>query len=104
MEVVDKSIRDVISSQNEAFLDTFHNAMKEAIHGFPVGQVGPAYYNILDPSTKGLIKSVPAIKKQHQLVIMISRQFRVHLNKLKELLRIRYSIILDRQYSMCNSR
>ena len=33
MEVVDKSIRDAISSQNEAFLDTFHNAMKEAIHG-----------------------------------------------------------------------
>ena len=27
--------------------------MKEAIHGFPVGQVGPAYYNILDPSTQG---------------------------------------------------
>ena len=26
--------------------------MKEAIHGFPVGQVGPAYYNILDPSTQ----------------------------------------------------
>ena len=39
-EVVDKSIRDAISSHNEAFLDTFHNAMKEAIHGFPVGQVG----------------------------------------------------------------
>ena len=51
-EVVDKSIRDAISSQNEAFLDTFHNAMKEVIHGFPVGQVGLAYYNILDPSTQ----------------------------------------------------
>ena len=23
------------------------------IHGFPVCQVGPAYYNILDPSTQG---------------------------------------------------
>ena len=53
MKVVDKSVHDAISSQNEAFLDTFHNAMKEAIHGFPVGQVGPAYYNILDPSTQG---------------------------------------------------
>ena len=42
-----------MSSHNEAFLDTFHNAMKEAIHGFLVGQVGPAYYNILDPSTQG---------------------------------------------------
>ena len=53
MEIVNKSVRDAISSHNEAFLDTFHNAMKEAIHGFPVGQVGPAYYNILDPSTQG---------------------------------------------------
>ena len=26
--------------------------MKEAIHGFPVGQVGPTYYNIPDPSTQ----------------------------------------------------
>ena len=51
-EVVDKSVHDAISSRNEAFLDTFHNAMKEAIHGFSVGQVGSAYYNILDPSTQ----------------------------------------------------
>ena len=27
--------------------------MKEAIHGFLVGQVGLAYYNIPDPSTQG---------------------------------------------------
>ena len=53
MKVVDKSVCDVISSHNEAFLDTFHNAMKEAIHGFPVGQVGLAYYNIPHPSTQG---------------------------------------------------
>ena len=52
-EVVDKSIRDAISSHNKAFVDVFHNAMKEVIHGFPVGQRGPAYYNILDPSTQG---------------------------------------------------
>ena len=52
-EAINKSIRDAISSHNEAFLDTFHNAMKEAIHGCPVGQVGPAYYNIPDPSTQG---------------------------------------------------
>ena len=48
MKIVDKSVRDAISSHNEAFLDTFHNTMKEAIHGFPVGL---AYYNILDPLT-----------------------------------------------------
>ena len=53
MEVVNKSVRDAISSHNEAFLDTFHNAIKEAVHGFPTGQVGPAYYNIPHPSTQG---------------------------------------------------
>ena len=51
-EVVDKSIRDAISSHNEAFVDIFHNTMREAIHGFSVGQGGLAYYNILDPSTQ----------------------------------------------------
>ena len=52
-EIVNKSVRDAISSHNEAFLDTFHNAIKEATHGFPVGQVGSAYYNIPNPSTQG---------------------------------------------------
>ena len=52
-EVIDKSVHDAISSHNEAFLDIFHNAMREAIHGFPVGQGGSAYYNILDPLTQG---------------------------------------------------
>ena len=27
--------------------------MREVIHGFLVGQGGPAYFNILDPSTQG---------------------------------------------------
>ena len=52
MEVVDKSVHDAISSHNEAFLDIFQNVMKEAIHGFPVGQGEPACYNIPDPSTQ----------------------------------------------------
>ena len=52
-KIVNKSVRDAISSHNEAFLDIFHNAMKEAIHGFLVGQVGLAYYNIPHPSTQG---------------------------------------------------
>ena len=30
--------------------------MKKAINGFPVGQGGLAYYNILDPSTQGTNK------------------------------------------------
>ena len=36
-EAVNKSVRDAISSHNEAFLDTFHNTMKEVFHGFLVG-------------------------------------------------------------------
>jgi len=52
-EAIDKSVRDVISSRNEAFVDAFHNAMKEAIHGIPVSQVGSTCYNIPDPSTQG---------------------------------------------------
>ena len=39
-EAIDKSVHDAISSRNEAFVDAFHNAMKEAIHGVPVRQVG----------------------------------------------------------------
>ena len=42
-----------ISSHNKAFVDIFHNAMREAIHGFPVGQGGLAYYNIPDPLIQG---------------------------------------------------
>ena len=35
-EAIDKSVRDAISSRNEAFIDAFHNAMKEEIHGILV--------------------------------------------------------------------
>ena len=34
-------------------MDAFHNTMKEAIHGIPVGQVGSTRYNIPDLSTQG---------------------------------------------------
>ena len=53
MEAINKSVHDAISSRNEAFVDAFHNAMKEAIHGVPVGQVGSTCYYIPDPSTQG---------------------------------------------------
>ena len=53
MEAIDKSVRDAISSRNKAFVDAFHNAMKEVIHGIPIGQVGSTYYNIPDLSTQG---------------------------------------------------
>ena len=52
-EAIYKSVRDALSSRNEAFVDAFHNAMKEAIHGIPVSQVGSTCYNILDPLTQG---------------------------------------------------
>ena len=53
MEAVNKSIHDAILNHNEVFLNTFHNTMKEVFHGFPVDQVGPAYYNIPHLSTQG---------------------------------------------------
>ena len=53
---------------------------------------------------KGLIKPVLAIKKQHSLVMMMSRQLRAHLSKFKAPLLIKYKITLDHQCSMCNSR
>ena len=53
VETIDKSVRDAISSRNEAFVVAFHNAMKEVIHGIPVGQVGSTCYNFPDTSTQG---------------------------------------------------
>ena len=53
VEAINKSVRDAISNHNEIFLNTFHNTMKEVFHGFPVDQVGLAYYNIPHPSTQG---------------------------------------------------
>ena len=35
-KAIDKSVRDALSSRNEAFIDAFHNAMKEEIHGILV--------------------------------------------------------------------
>ena len=53
VEAVNKSVHDAISNDTKVFLNTFHNTMKEVFHGFPVDQVGPAYYNIAHPSTQG---------------------------------------------------
>ena len=54
VEAVNKSVHDAILNHNTVFLNTFHNTMKEVFHGFPVDQVGPAYYNIPHPSTQGI--------------------------------------------------
>ena len=53
MEAINKYVHDTISNHNEVFLNTFHNTMKEVFHGFPLDQVGPAYYNIPHPSIQG---------------------------------------------------
>jgi hypothetical protein len=59
-EAIDKSVRDALSSRNEAFVDAFHNAMKEAIHGILVSQVGWTCYNIPDPLTQGTNQHQPS--------------------------------------------
>ena len=53
IDAINKSIHDVMLNHNIAFLNTFHNTMKEVFHGYPIDQVGPVYYNIPHPSTQG---------------------------------------------------
>ena len=53
VEAVNKSVYDAMLNHNTTFLNKFHNTMKEVFHGFPLDQVGPAYYNIPYPSTQG---------------------------------------------------
>ena len=48
VETINKSVHDAILNHNIVFLNTFHNTMKEVFHGYPIDQVGLAYYNILD--------------------------------------------------------
>ena len=40
-------------NHNEVFLNTLHNTMKEVFYGYPIDQVGPAYYNFPYSSTQG---------------------------------------------------
>jgi len=51
VDAVNKSIHDAILKHNTAFLNTFHNTMKEVFHGYPIDQIGPYYYNIPHLST-----------------------------------------------------
>ena len=62
VEAINKSVYDAMLNHNTTFLNTFQNTMKEVFHGFPLDQVGPAYYNI-PYILWGLIKPVLAIKK-----------------------------------------
>ena len=53
VEAVNKSVHDAMLNHNTVFLNTFHNTIKEVFHGYPVDQIGQAYYNIPHPSTQG---------------------------------------------------
>ena len=53
VEAVNRSVHEAISNHNTVFLNTFLNTMKEVFHGYPIDQIGPAYYNIPHPSTQG---------------------------------------------------
>ena len=46
VEAINKSVHDAMLNHNTTFLNTFHGTMKEVLHGFPLDQFGPAYYNI----------------------------------------------------------
>ena len=52
IDAVSKSVHDAMLNHNTTFLNIFHNTMKEVFHGFPLDQVGSAYYNIPHPSTQ----------------------------------------------------
>ena len=53
VDPINKSIHDAMLNHNIVFLNTFHNTMREVFHGYPINQVGPAYYNISHPTTQG---------------------------------------------------
>ena len=52
IDAVNKSVYDAMLNHNTAFLNIFHNTMKELFHGYPIDQIGPAYYNIPHLSTQ----------------------------------------------------
>ena len=61
--------------------------------GFQLIRLGRLITTFRIHQFRGLIKPGLAIKKQHQLVMMMSKQFRAHLSKFRVLLLIRCSII-----------
>ena len=53
VDAVNKSVHHAMLNHNTTFLNTFHNTMKEVFYGYPIDQIGLAYYNIPHPSTQG---------------------------------------------------
>ena len=74
IEAINKSVHDTMSNHNEVFLNTFHNTMKEVFHGFPVGHVGLAYYNIPHLLTQGTNQVSTSHQECHRTVQFIRAQ------------------------------
>ena len=65
VEAVNKSVHDAMLNHNTAFLNTFHNTMKEMFHRFPLDRLDWLITIFHICRLRGLIKPVLAIKKQH---------------------------------------
>jgi len=57
-------------NHSTTFLNTFNNTMKEVFHGYPIDQIGPAYYNIPHPSTQ----KTNQVGTSHQAVALASNE------------------------------
>ena len=97
VEAINKSVHDAMLNHNTAFLNTFHNTMKEVFHGIQLIRLDRLITTFHIHRLRGQIKSILAIKKQYQLRVMMPRQFRIHLSKFRVLLLIKCNIILDHQ-------
>lgn len=70
LEGINKSVNDALANHNTMFLTTLRNMMKEVLHGTPVHQEGPTYFNIPQPSAQGAIASTskqPVIEEVPQV-------------------------------------
>ena len=69
-EGINKSVNDALANHNTMFLTTLWNMIKEVLHGTPVHQEGPTYFNIPQPSAQGAIASTskqPVIEEVPQV-------------------------------------
>jgi hypothetical protein len=48
--LIHKTIHEAFTNHNKVLANTIGNVMKEVFFGAPVDQVGPAYFNGLNPS------------------------------------------------------
>ena len=95
VEATNKSIHDAMLNHNTTFLNTFHNTMKEVFHGFPLDQVGLAYYNIPHPSTQGTNQADTCHQEAALAKSDDAQAIQNHLSKFRVSLLIKCNIILD---------